>query len=150
MKPIFDINIRWYDDTTMETENRRELTEQFLKALGITSDVACDILEVMLIAKGKDITLTTENIKKEILNARKKRGMKDVKKGLTDRNIQIWMRYFREIKLIDRMGSRYVFTGNKSPSTAFRENTKPLIDDGVEYIEQVLEKLEEKYGIKKK
>jgi hypothetical protein len=52
--------------------------------------------------------------------------------------------------MIEKIGSRYTFKGNRKPSTVFRENVKPqVIDKSADYVCRVLERLEEEYGIKK-
>ena len=146
MKPVADVTLRWFDDTTLLADEPRKLVEVFLEALGITSDVARDLMEILLAQCAKDHPLTTQEIKERILELRGERGQEV--KGLTDRNLQVWLKYFREIRLADRVGGRHRFTGNKTPLAAFKENTRPVIDDTLNYIQRALEKLEDAYGIK--
>lgn len=149
MNLLSDITLRWYDDSSLLKENPRELVELFMTSIGISSEVAIDLFEVLLIAKSKDIGLTRKDIKSNILELRKSRKIKDAEDGLTDRNLQIWLKYFIEIKLVDRIGKRYRFTNNKKPSIAFSQYTKPLVDESVLYVEKILKKLEEEYKIKR-
>ena len=149
MNLLSDIRLRWYDDSSLLKENPRELVELFMKSIGISSEVAIDLFEVMLMAKSRDIGLTRRDIKSNIIELRNSRKTKNAEDGLTDRNIQIWLKYFMDIKLVDRIGKRYRFTNNKKPSVAFSQYTKPLVDESVLYVEKILKKLEEEYKIKK-
>ncbi len=145
MKPISDIHLRWYDDSTLAEDNPRKLAALFMDAIGVTSDVAVDLFEVLLISRAGDNALTSREIKTKIMESRKKRKTGD--HGLTDRNIQVWLKFFRELKLVDRTGSHYRFRGNKKPSEAYMEYTKPLVYESAEYVERLLLKVEESYGI---
>lgn len=150
MNLLSDMRLKWYDDTSLALDDRREIVEIFMDSIGVTRDVAVDMFEILLMAKADDIALTREEIKKQILDLREKRGVKDTKKGLTDRNIQIWLKFFRDIEFIERIGRRYVFKGNKKPSDVFIENTKPeIIDKTVDYVHRLLGELENRYDINK-
>lgn len=148
MKPnkISDIHLRWYDDTALFTENSRGLIKLFLNSIGIRSEIASEIFEVLVKYNAEGVAPTTNEIEKEIL---KKNPDDENQKGSTLRSIQIWLKYFREIKLIDKIGGkkgRYVFSGNRKPSEAFRHYTKELIiDESANYSEKILKKIEEKY-----
>lgn len=150
MNLLSEITLKWYDDSSLIVEDRRELVELFLDSLGISRESAADIFEVLLIAKSKDMSLTTNQIKEQIIELRTTRG-KETDKNLTLRNIQIWIKFFRKIGFLEKVGSRYLFKGNMRPSKVFRENVKPqVIDNSCEFLGRVLEKLEENYKIKKK
>jgi hypothetical protein len=149
MNQLCEITLRWYDDSSLITDDRRELVERFMDSLGISRGVASDLFEVLLLSKAKGDSLTSQEIKKGIIKLREKR--KDVSDdSLTLRNIQIWVKYFRNMGLIEKVGGRYLFKGNKKPSAVFKDNVKPeIIDKSAEYIERILEKLEKEYEIKK-
>ena len=50
--------------------------------------------------------------------------------------------------MVEKIGGRYLFRGNKKPSSVFRENVKPeVIDKSSEYLCRILEELEDRYGI---
>lgn len=150
MKPnkVSEISLRWYDDTALLTENPAKLTKLFLNSIGITSGIATDIFEVLVRYNAKGVAPTTKEIENEIIEKNKTKEDGGDEKSL--RIIQMWLKYFREIKLIDKIGSkkkgRYVFSGNKKPSEAFMLYTKPLIiDESAKYSEKILKKMEEKY-----
>ncbi len=150
MKLLSDIRLRWYDDRSLMLDRDRELIELLLDSLGVSRTVAADIFEVLLKSKKKDLGLTSEEIKQEIVKLRKRRKIKDPEKGLTKRNLQIWLKFFRDIDLVERFGFRYRFTGNKKPSTAFKEYTKPeVIDKSADFIYRLLKEIEGRYGVKK-
>lgn len=149
MNLLSEIHLKWYDDSSLMTEDRKELVKLFLNTIGASRDVAADIFEILLLTNAEDIALTTVEIKKEIIKLRKKKGP-DNEKGLTGRNIQIWLKFFRDIELVQRIGDRYFFTGNKRPSTVFIEYIKPnIIDKTSDYIARLLEEIEDRYEIRK-
>ncbi len=144
-----EIHLRWYDDSSLMLEDKRELVKLFLSTMGVSRDVAADVFEILLLTSAGDIAFTTAEIKEEIIKLRKKRGV-DPGKGLSNRNIQIWLKFFRDIELVQRIGDRYFFSGNKRPSTVFIENTKPnIIDRTSDYISRLLEEIERRYEIRK-
>lgn len=150
MNLLSDIRLKWYDDSSLMLEKKRELIELFLDTLGVSRDVAVDIFEVLVKAKRDDMGLTTTEIRSEIIKLRKERKVKNIEDGLTKRNIQIWLKFFRDIGMIERFGFRYRFTKNKTPSVAFKEYTKPdIIDKSAEYMYKLLKEIENRYGIKK-
>ncbi len=148
MNPLFDIRLRWYDDTSLNEDDKRKLSELFLKTLGVTSEVAVDIFEALLTARADNRAITVREIKQAVVENRKQRGCP--LSGLTERNIQIWMKFFRDIgliKYVEKMGDRYIFPGNKKPSEVFEEYTKPQVASSLNYIKRVLEKTEDAYGV---
>ncbi len=148
MNLLSDIRLRWYDDDSLLSNEPRALIELFLDSLGVSRDVAADIFEVLLTAKSEGVGLTTSQIKQRIIELREKRGS-DTESGLCKRNIQIWMGFFRELELVERIGSRYFFSGNKKPSTLFMERTKPnIIDKSTDYIHRLLQEIEKGYSVK--
>ena len=148
MNLLSDIRLKWYDDESLLLENPRDLASLFLDCLGVSRKTAVDVFEVLLIAKSKGVGLTSEEIKSDIIALRKKRK-EPVEDSLTLRNIQIWLKFFRELELIEKLGFRYMFSGNKKPSDAFIEKTKPeVIDRSAAYIHRLLKAVEKGYEIK--
>lgn len=148
MNLLSDIRLKWYDDSSLLDSEPRQLAELFLDCLGVSRKTAVDVFEVLLLAKSKGVGLTSEEIRVEIIELRKKRK-EPVDRSLSKRNLQIWLRFFRELELVERMGSRYLFSGNKKPSSVFMEKTRPqVIDRSVDYIHRLLVEVEKGYGIK--
>ena len=149
MNLLSEITLKWYDDSSLMLEDRRELVELFLNSLGVSRDVAADVFEALLLAKAGNISLTSNQLKTEIIKLRNKRGL-DVDKGLSLRNIQLWLKFFRKLGMVEKIGGRYLFKGNKKPAVVFRENVKPeVVDKSTEYLCRLLEELENRYEIKK-
>ena len=148
MKLLSDIRLRWYDESSSLIDDRRELMELFLNSIGAKTKIAADIFEVLLIARSRDIAITSADIKNAILDLRRQRNEKDIQEGLTNRNIQLWLKFFRELGLIDMLGKRYRFTGNKIPSEAFLQYTRPIIDSSADFVYNLLKNLESHYGLK--
>ena len=149
MNLLSEITLKWYDDSSLMLEDRRELVELFLDSLGVSRDVAADVFEALLQAKAGNISLTSTQLKTEIIELRNKRGL-DVDKGLSLRNIQLWLKFFRKLGMVEKIGGRYLFKGNKKPAVVFRENVKlEVVDKSAEYLCRLLEELENRYEIKK-
>ncbi|HIE34453.1 MAG TPA: hypothetical protein EYP86_04880 [Candidatus Altiarchaeales archaeon] len=150
MKLLANINLKWYDDTALMLEDREDLVKLFLGCLGVSRDVASDLFEVLLIAKKDGISLTSKQIKREIIKLRKLQGMENPEHGLSDRNIQIWLKFFRNLEMVERLGDRYLFKKNKTPSNIFIEKTKPeVIDKCSDFMYKLLKEIEKRYEIEK-
>ncbi|MEA1925591.1 MAG: hypothetical protein U9M95_06955 [Candidatus Altiarchaeota archaeon] len=148
MNLLADIRLRWYDDSSLMLEDERELIALFLDTLGVSRKAAIDIFEALLKAKKRDMGLTSDELRGEIIKLRRKRG--ETEKGLTKRNLQIWLRFYRDIELVERFGSRYRFAKNKKPSQAFRDYTKPeVIDKSSDFMYRLLKEIEDRCGVKK-
>ena len=147
-KPLADIQLRWFDDSALLTDEPREVLYVFLDSIGVTSDVARDLFEVLLLSRHHDLALGTREIKANILEMRRRRKVKEPGKGLTDRNIQVWLSYFNKIGLIDSIGGKHRFKGNKRPSKAFSEDVRPVVEECLKFSEKVLLKVEEGYKIR--
>ncbi|MBU0762455.1 MAG: hypothetical protein KKD39_05465 [Candidatus Altiarchaeota archaeon] len=144
---LADIKLRWHDDSALLSLEPRESLEVFLDSIGVTSDVARDLFEVLLLARAKDVSLKSSEIKRGILEVRLRRKVKDVESGLTDRNIQVWLKYFQTIGLIDSFTGKYRFSGNKKPSEAFKR-TEEVIGECVKYSKKAVKNLEDLYNIR--
>jgi hypothetical protein len=144
---LADIKLRWYDDSALMEDDPRAITELFLDSIGVTSDVAWDLMEIMLMARARDTPLTWEEVKAGIVELRRRRKTKDPEFGMTDRNVQIWLKYFETIGLMDEIGGKYRFFGNKTPSEAFKR-TKQIVGESLKYSDKLVAKLEAAYGIR--
>jgi hypothetical protein len=142
------IKFRWFDESALLTDDRRELIELFLDSIGITSDVARDLIEVLINARARSVSLGAGEVKVLILELRRRRRVKDPMWGLTDRNLQVWLKYFQTIRLLDNFGGKYRFTGNKKPGRVFREHTMEVVKESAAFTERILSKIENVYGIK--
>jgi hypothetical protein len=144
---LADLKLRWYDDSALMAEEPREVLELFLDSIGVTSDVARDLMEVMLMARARDVPLTTKELKAGIIELRRRRHAEDPEFGMTDRNIQVWLDYFATIGLFDSFDGRHRFAANKRPSEAFKR-TRQVIEESVKYSEKLAAKLEKAYQIR--
>jgi len=147
---IADIRIRWYDDTLLNRVQGRQSIRFFLECLGVTADVACDIFEVLVEAYRDGSAVSVSQIKEEVIKKIEKRG--DENKGTTERNIQIWIKFFRDIEMIQMIGSgksaKYMLYGGRKPSEVFITHTKAqVIDRASMFIVRALEKVEREYDI---
>ena len=144
---LADIKLRWYDDSALMEDDPRRLLELFMDSIGVTSDVACDIMEIMLMARARDTPLTTGEVKAGVVELRRRRKAEDPAFGMTDRNIQIWLEYFERVGLLDEIGEKHRFSGNKTPSEAFKR-TKQVVTESLKYSDKLASKLETAYGIR--
>ncbi|MFC2162637.1 hypothetical protein ACFLRF_03070 [Candidatus Altiarchaeota archaeon] len=145
---LADIKLRWYDESSLLTDDKRELIELFLDSIGVTSNVARDLMEVMINARARDTALGAGQIKILIMELRRRRKDKDPMWGLTDRNLQVWLKYFQTIRLLDTFGGSYRFTGNKKPSKAFKDYTLQVVRESAAFSGRVLEKIDEAYALR--
>jgi len=142
-KPLAKIQLSWYDDSTLLEEDSFKLVRLFLKSLGINARVPAEILEVLLLFG--DEYLTTKRIKEKILELRKKRYGRANRKGLTERNLQKWLKQFIELELIERYRERYRFKNDKSLSYAFEKYTLELLNNAIEYNKKLIAEIEKRY-----
>ncbi len=141
------IKLRWYDDSSLLTDEPRELLEVFLSSIGVTSDVAKDLMEALLMARARDVSLKASELRAAILELRLRRGAKDLEFGLTDRNILVWLDFFQSIGLLDHVSGKYRFAANKRPSEAFKR-TQEVVGECVRFSAKAVSKLERAYMIK--
>ncbi|MDD5111575.1 MAG: hypothetical protein PHG85_03445 [Candidatus Altiarchaeota archaeon] len=149
MKLIADFTLRLYDEGAFLEDDPRRLLELFLDSIGITSDVARDVFHILLVARASDTALSAKQIREAVVSLRNIRKETEPEKGLTMRNVQVWLRYFRDIRLADNLGSLYRFRGNKMPSRAFSDGTRPLVLASLDYAEKLLRRVEGAYSIGK-
>lgn len=155
MPLLSKIQLYWFSDDELLKDNPRSLLELFLKSIGVSKDTASDIFEILLVSKRKGIHLTSDEIRNEVIEIRKKRKEKnefkgDVEDALSERNVQVWLKFFKDIKMIECINDRYFFSGDKFPSDVFEMYVKPLIiDESIKFIERLLKKMEYCYGLKK-
>ena len=143
---LADIKLRWFDESNLLLNGQRELLEAFMDSIGVTSEVAVDLMHVLLLARAKDVAISTAQVKEGIVRVRKQRRAKRPSFGLTDRNIQIWLRYFENIGLLDSIGGKHRFASNKRPTDVF-QRTREVVLESLSYSERLLGKVEEEYGI---
>lgn len=155
MPLLSKIELCWFSDDELLKENPRALVELFLKSIGVSKRTASDIFEVLLLAKRRGAHLTSSEIRNEVIEMRKNRKKigefdGEIEDSLSERNVQIWLKFFKDIKMIECINDRYFFSGDKFPSEAFEMYVKPLIiDESVRFIERLLKKVEDSYGLKK-
>ena len=145
--PRTSIKLRWFDESILLESDRITLTEAFLESIGITSPVATDIFEVLLISAAKDTPLKTSEIRAAVISLRAQRKIKSIEKGLTDRNIQIWLKYFSDIGLIEQHFGKYRFSIRNNPSESMKK-TKQIIEESYKMSVEILKKAEQQYKIK--
>jgi len=155
MPLLSKIELCWFSDDELLKENPRALVELFLNSLGASKGTASDIFEILLLNKRNGIHLTSDEIRNAVIEMRKKRkelGEFDgeIEDSLSGRNVQIWLKFFKDIKMVECINDRYFFSGDKFPSDVFEIYVKPLIiDESVRFIRKLLKKIEESYGLKK-
>ncbi|VVB52437.1 Uncharacterised protein [uncultured archaeon] len=145
MKPLFDVSLRWFDDGTLLVEEPRQILEQFLLSLGVSAPVAADVLEVFVLARKADRALSLRAVMEGVAEIRRRRGAVEGK-GLGERNIQVWLKWYVEIGLLEKSGRLYRFYANKLPADAFRESVKPNAERALAYVERAADKMQVAYG----
>ncbi|MBD3260489.1 MAG: hypothetical protein GF334_02210 [Candidatus Altiarchaeales archaeon] len=147
-KPLVEFKLKWFDHSSLYTENQSEILSLALLSLGINAEPAREVFWVLLAGHKKGLSLSVKQIRDLIYEKRKKNGETDLESGLTVRNIQVWLSYFQQIGLVECLGDKYIFRGGKKPSQAFEQYTKPLIEKNTQYIIETFVRLEELYEIR--
>jgi len=155
MPLLSKIKLCWFSDDELLKDSPRALVELFLSSLGASKGTASDIFEILLLNKKKGIHLKSDEIRNEVIEMRKNRKELrefdgNIDDSLSKRNVQIWLKFFKDIKMIECINDMYFFSGDKFPSDVFEMYVKQLvIDESVQFIERLLKKIEEGYGLKK-
>jgi hypothetical protein len=142
---LADIKLRWYDDSALIRDSPRELLDVFLDSIGVTSAVAGDLMEVLFMARARDVPLKAGEIMGGMAEVRRRRGAGS-DYGMTYRNVLVWLKYFHRIGLIDCVDRKYRFSGNKTPSEAFKK-TGEVVAESLKFSGKALDGAQKAYGI---
>ncbi len=108
--PLAEITLRRYEKPTM---NNRELVRKFCLSVGLlqpgdSRDVVVDVFHVLLKAKGRREELHSEEIKNNVMAARKQAGLPML--GIASSNIRRQLKRLKDLYLIETNANLYRVT----------------------------------------
>lgn len=140
---LSEITLRKYEKPYQLS--RRELAKKVCLSLGLlqegdSRDIIVDILLVLLEAKNKKQEIDIKEIKKNVIEARKKFNLE--LKGIADSNIRRQLKRLRDFFIVEKLNNNYRISEFLSIKEIFNEKIekfyiKSIIDRIKEYLEQL-------------
>ena len=141
--PLAEITLRRYEKPSKLSD--RELVRKLCLSIGLlqpgdSRDVIVDILHVLLKAKKLNKALTSEEIEKEVINARKKQKLPLL--GIASSNIRRQIKRLRDLFLVEKIKNSYRISEFENLGVIFEEKIekfylKSIVDRVKEYFESV-------------
>jgi len=141
--PLAEITLRRYEKPSRLSD--RELVRKLCLSIGLlqpgdSRDVIVDIFHVLLKAKKQKKELATEEIEKDVINARKKQKL--ALYGIASSNIRRQLKRLRDLFLVEKIKNRYRITEFEDLNVIFEEKIekfylKSIVDRVREYFESV-------------
>src|SRR3989338_4312735 len=136
--PLSEITLRKYERPGKLSE--RELVRKICLSLGLlqpgdSRDVMVDVLHVLLKAKKKQESMTTEEIEKEVIEERKKHRLPV--HGVAKSNISRQLRRLKEMLLVEKHADAYRITEFEDLDVLFEQKI------GQFYLRSITERVKE-------
>jgi hypothetical protein len=141
--PLSEITLRKYEKPSKLSD--RELVRKLCLSIGLlqpgdSRDVIVDILYVLLRAKKQKKALSSDEIEKEVINARKKQKL--ALHGIASSNIRRQLKRLRDLFLVEKVKNQYRINEFEEPNIIFEEKIekfylKSIVDRVKEYFESV-------------
>ena len=141
--PLSEITLRRYEKPSKLSE--RELVRKLCLSIGLlqpgdSRDVIVDILHVLLKAKKQKKLLTSDEIEKEVIDARKKQNL--ALHGIASSNIRRQLKRLRDLFLVEKVKNQYRINEFEELSIIFEEKIekfylKSIVDRVREYFESL-------------
>jgi len=138
--PLAELTLRRYEKPY--TKDKRELVRKLCLSTGLlqpgdSRDIIVDILLVLLKSRNKKILMTSEEIKNETVNTRKK--YKLPLRGVASSNVRRQLKRLRDVYLVEKIKNDYRITEFEPLSVIFDKRIKDL------YLKNILERVKEYY-----
>ena len=141
--PLSEITLRKYEKPSKLSD--RELVRKLCLSIGLlqpgdSRDVIVDILYVLLRAKKQKKALSSDEIEKEVINARKKQKL--ALHGIASSNIRRQLKRLRDLFLVEKVKNQYRINEFEELNIIFEEkiekfHLKSIVDRVKEYFESV-------------
>jgi|TARA_B100001964_G_C14249546_1_gene609167 hypothetical protein len=141
--PLSEITLRKYEKPSKLSD--RELVRKLCLSIGLlqpgdSRDVIVDILYVLLRAKKQKKALSSDEIEKEVINARKKQKL--ALHGIASSNIRRQLKRLRDLFLVEKVKNQYRINEFEELNIIFEEKIekfylKSIVDRVKEYFESV-------------
>ena len=138
--PLAELTLRRYEKPY--TKDKRELVRKLCLSTGLlqpgdSRDIIVDILQVLLKSRNKKILLSSEEVKTETINLRKK--YKLPLKGVAASNVRRQLKILRDVYLVEKIKNDYRITEFEPLSVIFDKRIKEM------YLKTILERVKEYY-----
>lgn len=139
--PLAEITLRRYEKPSKLSE--RELVRKLCLSVGLlqpgdSRDVIVDILHVLLKAKKQKKLLSSEEIEKEVIDARKRQ--KIALHGIASSNIRRQIKRLRDLFLAEKVKNQYRITEFEELGTIFEEKIEKF------YLKSIVDRVREYFG----
>ena len=139
--PLSEITLRRYEKPSMLSD--RELVRKLCLSIGLlqpgdSRDVIVDILHVLLKAKKQKKYLSSEEIEKEVINARKKQKL--ALHGIASSNIRRQIKRLRDLFLVEKVKNSYRINEFEDLNVIFEEKIERF------YLKSILDRVKEYFG----
>src|SRR3989338_513538 len=120
--PLAEITLRRYEKPSKVSE--RELVRKLCLSIGLlqpgdSRDIIVDILHVLIKAKKQRKELSSEEIEKEVIDARKKQKL--ALHGIASSNIRRQLKRLRDLFIVEKVKNNYRITEFDELGTIFEE-----------------------------
>lgn len=149
--PLAEITLRRYEKPNM---NDRDLVRKLCLSLGLlqpgdSRDVVVDVLYVLLKAKQKGEALHSEEVKVNVMDLRKERGLPML--GIASSNIRRQLKRLKDLHLIETNANLYRITEFSELSEIFEEKVQNFVLNSVlTRVKDYLQKVDAEFGEEEK
>ena len=139
--PLAEITLRRYEKPSKVSE--RELVRKLCLSIGLlqpgdSRDIIVDILHVLIKAKKQRKELSSEEIEKEVIDARKKQKL--ALHGIASSNIRRQIKRLRDLFIVEKVKNNYRINEFEELGTIFEEKISKF------YISSIVDRVKDYFG----
>ena len=139
--PLAEITLRRYEKPSKLSE--REIVRKLCLSVGLlqpgdSRDVIVDILHVLLRAKKQKKLLSSEEIEKEVIEARKRQKL--ALHGIASSNIRRQIKRLRDLFLVEKVKNQYRIAEFEEIGIIFEEKIEKF------YLKSIVDRVKEYFG----
>lgn len=142
--PLAEITLRRYEKPSKVSE--RELVRKLCLSIGLlqpgdSRDIIVDILHVLVKAKKQKKELSSEEIEKEVIEARKRQKL--ALHGIASSNIRRQLKRLRDLFIVEKVKNHYRINEFDELGTIFEEKINKF------YISSIVDRVRDYFGVLK-
>jgi len=142
--PLAEITLRRYEKPSRLSD--RELVRKLCLSIGLlqpgdSRDVIVDIFHVLIKAKKQKKLLSSEDIEKQVINARKKQKLP--LHGIASSNIRRQIKRLRDLFLVEKVKNSYRINEFENLKTIFEEKIEKF------YLSSIVDRVKDYFGVLK-
>ncbi|MAH33510.1 hypothetical protein CL615_03900 [archaeon] len=139
--PLAEITLRRYEKPSKLSE--RELARKLCLSIGLlqpgdSRDVIVDILHVLVKAKKQKKEMSSGEIEKEVINARKRQKL--AMHGIASSNIRRQLKRLRDMFLVEKVKNNYRIAEFENLNVIFEEKIEKF------YLKSIVDRVKEYFG----